>query len=243
MNDHAARLTEVSRRRDHPNLRPRDAATLIIVDTSGPKAKVLMGRRHERHAFMPGKFVFPGGRVDPADIRLSVSEELHPTVGKKLLVDMKRRPSPGRARALALAALRETYEETGLVIGKPVSGNIATRSAAWRAFLRHGLEPSLAPLRFITRAITPPRRTRRYDTRFFCVGADAIAHKAQSETQELLDLHWLTFAEAVQLDLPSITQVVLEELAEQLATSGLPNPDAPVPYYFMRHGRFERNLI
>lgn len=243
MNDHAARLTEVSRRRDHPNLRPRDAATLIIVDTSGPKAKVLMGRRHERHAFMPGKFVFPGGRVDPADLRLAVAEELHPAVGRKLLIDMKRGPSPSRARALALAALRETYEETGLVIGQRGSVNIATRSSAWRAFLSHGVTPGLAPLRFITRAITPPRRTRRYDTRFFCVGAEAIAHRAESETQELLDLHWLTFAEALELDLPSITQVVLEELAERLSASGLPRPDAPVPYYFMRNGRFERNLI
>ena len=69
MNDPAQRLTEATRRRDHPNLRPRDAATLIIVDASGKKPKVLMGRRHERHSFMPGKFVFPGGRVDPADVR------------------------------------------------------------------------------------------------------------------------------------------------------------------------------
>ncbi|MCG8559832.1 MAG: NUDIX hydrolase [Hyphomicrobiales bacterium] len=243
MNDPAQRLTEATRRRDHPNLRPRDAATLIIVDASGKKPKVLMGRRHERHSFMPGKFVFPGGRVDPADVRLTVPEELHPAVGRKLLVDMKRRPSPSRARGLALAAVRETYEETGLVIGTPGSGGIATRSPAWRDFLSHGCLPSLSPLRFITRAITPPRRNRRYDTRFFCVGAEAIAHRVETGSQELLDLHWLTFAEALKLDLPSITEVVLEELEARLRASGLPQPEAPVPYYFMSNGRFRRDLI
>ncbi len=243
MNDYAVRLTEATRRRDYPNVRPRDAATLIVVDTSGPAPRVLMGRRHERHVFMPGKYVFPGGRVDPADIRLDAPDELHPAVGKKLMVDMKRRPSPSRARALALAALRETYEETGLLIGRRGSADISTRSAAWRAFLAHGVVPSLEPVKFIARAITPPRRPRRYDTRFFCVGADAVAREVKSETSELVECHWLTFPEALQLDLPTITQVVLEELGDRLQKTGFPGPDASVPYYFMRHGRFHRQLI
>ena len=97
-------------------LRPRDAATLIVVDRDGPEPKVLMGRRHAGHAFMPGKFVFPGGRVEPEDRRMAAAGALDPFVEAKLNVRVPR-PSPGFARAIALAAIRETFEETGLAIG------------------------------------------------------------------------------------------------------------------------------
>src|ERR671912_2486752 len=61
------RLTSTERDRSSPNVRPKDAATLIIIDREGPGPKVLMGRRHAGHKFMPGKFVFPGGRIEPED--------------------------------------------------------------------------------------------------------------------------------------------------------------------------------
>ena len=51
----------------HPNITPKDASTLILLDRSGSEPKVLMGKRHDRHVFMPGAYVFPGGRVDPID--------------------------------------------------------------------------------------------------------------------------------------------------------------------------------
>jgi len=50
-----------------PNVMPKDAATLILLDCTGSEPKVLMGKRHDRHVFMPGAYVFPGGRVDPID--------------------------------------------------------------------------------------------------------------------------------------------------------------------------------
>src|SRR4051794_21169403 len=99
------------------SLRPRDAATLILIDRADGAFKALMGRRHARHAFMPGKFVFPGGRTDPADARIAVAEDLQPrelatlTIGNKSL-------SAVRARAVALSAIREAYEEAGLLIGR-----------------------------------------------------------------------------------------------------------------------------
>ena len=71
--------------------RPRDAATLILLDRKAGDFRVLMGRRHMRHAFMPGKFVFPGGRTDPADSRIPVAAGLHPEVESKLAGG---RPSP-----------------------------------------------------------------------------------------------------------------------------------------------------
>ena len=57
----------------HPYFRPRDAATLILIDRTATKPKVLVGRRHDNVVFMPGKYVFPGGRVDKADNRVPVA--------------------------------------------------------------------------------------------------------------------------------------------------------------------------
>src|SRR5690606_9890277 len=94
--------------------RPRDAGTLILLDRSGNELHVLMGRRHMRHAFMPGKFVFPGGRTDPNDGRVPTASPLHPQEEAKLV---NGRTSATRARAIAMSAVRETYEEAGLLIG------------------------------------------------------------------------------------------------------------------------------
>jgi 8-oxo-dGTP pyrophosphatase MutT (NUDIX family) len=202
-----------------------------------------MGKRHERHAFLPGKFVFPGGRVDAGDTRIAVTDALDPAVERRLLKDMKGRPSTRRARAMALAAIRETYEETGLLIGAHAPGAFASRSRAWQPFAEHGVSPVLAPVGFFCRAVTPPRRPRRYDTRFFCVSADHIAKRTEPADCELLDLHWLTFDKALNLDLPIITRVVLEELREKLQQNRFPALDDPVPYYYMRNGVFRRKML
>jgi len=144
-------------------LRPRDAATLILLDNSGAGVKVLMGRRHRSHAFMPGKFVFPGGRTDPADSRVAAASELPATEIAKLTGAL-RPVSAARARAIAMSAIRETYEEAGLLIG--TRGAFATRAPSWQGFVEHGVQPSLDRLRLVARAITPPGRVRRFDTRF-----------------------------------------------------------------------------
>src|SRR5271169_6156543 len=96
-------------------LRPRDAATLIIIERARGKTRVLMGKRHAGHKFMPGKFVFPGGAVEPGDRRMTVAGALDAAVEAKLLA-RTRRNAPEFARALALAAIRETFEETGLAL-------------------------------------------------------------------------------------------------------------------------------
>ena len=111
-------------------LRPRDAATLILVERSERgTARVLMGKRHAGHRFMPGKFVFPGGRVEPEDRRMAAAGALDPAVEEKLNARV-RRPSPGFARALALAAIRETFEETGLAVGFPAKARPKNRRPA-----------------------------------------------------------------------------------------------------------------
>src|SRR3974390_3435261 len=80
--------------------RPRNAATLIIVRRDGAKPRLLMGRRHGGHDFMPDKWVFPGGRIDPSDFRAPVASELRPDVAERLSTAAPQK----RGRALALAA-------------------------------------------------------------------------------------------------------------------------------------------
>lgn len=234
--------SESGRRSAHPE-RPRDASTLVIVDSSTGLARVLMGRRRADQVFLPGKFVFPGGRVDRADRRAPSADELRPGEVAKLLISMRDEPSPARARALALAAIRETFEETGLLVGTLAVLPARGASPAWKSFLAHGIVPRLAPLTFFARAITPPGRPRRYDTRFFCVEASAIAQRVEARDDELEALDWFTFAEMRSLDLPGITRVVIEDLAERLAGGPASSAELPVPFYFHRNGAFQRALL
>lgn len=225
-------------------LRPRDAATLIVVDPSGSEPRILMGRRRPDQVFLPNKFVFPGGRVDRSDRTAPCCDALPDGEVEKLLHDMKGAASRSRAQALALAALRETYEETGLVIGNPALQRQPEVSAtSWRAFHATGYLPALSGLRFLARAITPPGRPRRYDTRFFAVDAAAIAHRGPPLDEELSGIDWFTIDEARGLDLPNITRAIIEDLADRLVAGALASPLAPVPYYFFAKGSFCRQLI
>ena len=224
-------------------LRPRDAATLIIVDGTSGEPRVLLGRRRADMVFMPGRYVFPGGRVDPADKHIAVEDDLKPGDLKKLMVAMKGPASETRARALALAAVRETFEEAGLLIGTPLGAASVPKAATWQDFFATGYRPALARLTFFARAITPPGRPRRFDSRFFCVPAEAIVHRVKIAEGELSDLEWHSIAQARSLELPNITRVVLEDLGERIAAGALHASDLPVPFYHRRNGSFRRDLI
>src|SRR5262249_26880885 len=141
------------------------------------------------------------------------------------------------------AAIRETYEEAGLIIGAPLTAARLPTPPVWRGFLAHGFVPALARLTFFARAITPPGRPRRYDTRFFCVPAAAVAHKVPVADGELSELEWHSLAHARSLELPNITRVVLEDLAERIAAGPLDAVDSAVPFYHRRYGSFRRDLI
>jgi 8-oxo-dGTP pyrophosphatase MutT (NUDIX family) len=221
-------------------LRPRDAATLILLDREDGETRVLLGRRHARHAFMPGKFVFPGGRTDPDDARVPVGDGLHPSDAAKLTAG---RTTPARARAIALSAIRETYEEAGLLIGH--KAEFETTKAGWRGFAEHGVAPSLSGLRYVARAITPPGRVRRFDTRFLAAWRHDVALElAQGgPAEELEELAWMPIEEAIETDVPAITRTILGELRERLAADPLLAPGAPVPFYRMVRGRFVRHVL
>lgn len=226
-----------------PNMPPRDASTLIIMDGEGPDAKVLMGRRHEGHKFMPGLFVFPGGRVDRADGSVPVTNELHPIIEEKIFQNLRNKPSRRRARALALAALRETYEEAGLLLGEK-GGGFSASHPDWQAFSELGITPSLDPLRLIARAITPPGRSRRFDAWFFVTKAEHIAHTLDKRpTDELQDLHWLTIDQTKELELPVITVSVLKDLQERLRADPKLEPSTKLPFYHLKGKSFLRDMI
>lgn len=212
-------------------LRPKDAATLILVKRDGGMPRVLMGRRHHGMAFMAGKFVFPGGRVDPGDQRVRIPGDLRPDVLAKLSVGI----TPARARGLALAAVRETFEETGIILGERSKEIPRTKTGAWKRFFAYGFVPRLEQLEFIARAITPPNRVRRFDARFFLADASGIGHALdRAESDELLEACWLTFEEARAQDLPSVTRRMIDEVEARIARPGEPRP---IPFFRFRNNR------
>lgn len=218
-------------------MRPRDAATLLLVDRSGPLPKVLMGRRHDRHKFMPGKYVFPGGRVEPYDGRMPIAGELRETDASRLALGL-RRTSPQRTRGFALAAIRETCEETGILLGRKSESAVRAPHDSWKEFEKAGIVPDLSGLQFVARAITPPGRPRRFDARFFVADAALIAHRIDgiiTPDSELDALVWIPVAEAKTLDLPNITQIVVGELAKRIEANF--DPSIPVPFFRMLNNK------
>ena len=117
----------------HPYRRPKDAATLILIDRSAATPKVLIGRRHDKVVFMPGKFVFPGGSVDKTDNKVPAAAPIPKELEANLL---KGRPktASSRARSLAIAAIRETCEETGLCLGRKTEDVVVKLTGAWQPF-------------------------------------------------------------------------------------------------------------
>jgi len=228
----------------HPYRRPVDAATLILVDRSATIPKVLVGKRHDKVVFMPGKFVFPGGRVDKTDSRIPVAAPLPKSLEANLL---KGRPkiAATRARALAVAAIREACEETGLCLGRKSNDAAPKLEGAWRPFTDAGLLPDPSGLFLIARAITPPGRVRRFDTRFFTADASAIAHRVEGVIHadaELVELVWVELGSKPLADLHNMTRNVLGELEKRLAGGPLSH-DAVVPFYRFHGGKMHRDVL
>ena len=221
----------------HPYIHPQDSATLIIIDER-EEPYVLMGRRAPQHEFMPNKFVFPGGRVDRGDTQVNPHQKLRTPIKRRLSKEVSSKMTAKRLQGLALAAIRETFEETGLIIGHKTTEKLTSGHQGWRDFFSYGVAPSLRNLDFIGRAITPPARTRRYDTRFFMVEAEEIYNNPQDikGTGELLDIQWLPLSKAEDLDLPIITRKVLFDISERLQTPLPARYNLPA-FFFYTHYR------
>jgi 8-oxo-dGTP pyrophosphatase MutT (NUDIX family) len=228
----------------HPYTKPRDAATLILIDRSGEVPKVLVGKRHDKVVFMPGKFVFPGGRVDKSDYRVPAAAAMPQELEVNLFKGSPK-TSASRARSLAIAAIREACEETGLCLGRKVDGKTPKLDGPWAPFTDAGLLPDPSGLFLIARAITPPGRIKRFDTRFFTADASAIAHRVEGVIHpdaELVELVWVEIGSKPLADLHAMTKNVLAELEKRLATGPLRH-DAPVPFFHFYGGRMQKDVL
>ena len=185
----------------------KDAASIILLRQTDDGPAVLMGQRGAAAAFMPSKFVFPGGAVDRDDYDIEGAQQGQ-IAGARDASDV---PTP----ALAAAAIRELWEETGQILGSVGTWPTDHPPEGWASYAQTGHVPNGTDLRFIFRAITPQGRPRRFDARFFVANADALGtdpdcfDRAQDE---LSHLRWVPLAEARQLDLPFVTDVVLAEV-------------------------------
>jgi 8-oxo-dGTP pyrophosphatase MutT (NUDIX family) len=205
----------------------RDAATVVLVRSDGAQGpRVLMGQRGAGAAFMPSKYVFPGGAVDAGDAAVPLAAPLD-TAARARLLALPVTPAPPPPEAMVAAGVRELWEEAGLRLARPAPWP-APAPADWAQLAAEGLAPDPGALRFIFRAVTPPGRTRRFDARFFLADAGAVLGDPDDfgrATDELGHLHWIGLEQARGLDLPFITEVVLAEAAAILsgeAQEGVP---------------------
>lgn len=213
----------------------RNAATVIVVRDRGSAPSVLMGQRGAKAAFMPNKFVFPGGAMDAGDADIPLAAPLPAICAERL----DENATAGIGPALAAAAVRELWEETGLVLGRPGAWP-GTPPADWQAFSETGNLPNAAALQFVFRALTPPGRPRRFDARFFLVDAGDLQGDPDDfsrASDELSHLQWIPLDDVRKFDLPFITEVVLAEVAGRLDDDA---PPESVPYF---HNGAEESLF
>ena len=172
-------------------VRAKHAASLIVLRFENSEPHMLMGMRGAKHRFMPNRLVFPGGRVDRADLGHPSATPLMPHTEAAL----RKNTNAKLAHALAIAAARELHEETGLSLGVP---------------------PRLDGLHYLARAVTPPSSPIRFNARFLVVLADAVTGTLGGDG-ELDSLRFYGMNEVLMLDLALPTRRVLERLKEWLA--------------------------
>ncbi|MEM7542892.1 MAG: NUDIX hydrolase [Pseudomonadota bacterium] len=208
----------------NPPVRPKDAASLVIHRREKGVFKVLMGRRGSKARFQPGVYVFPGGVLEGADYRAWPAKPLNK--GQTSLMAVAN--SDSKARALAMAAVREAYEEAGLMCG--IEGQLGdVRHPTWEIFRALGQAPDLSALKFIGRAITPAQQPMRFHARFFAVAEEQLAGEIKGDG-ELEDLQWIKIDQTADLKLMVVQQMILKTLHEELLG------EAPKPQFLRVRG-------
>lgn len=208
----------------------RDAATIIVLRDRATAPKVLMGQRGSKAAFMPNKFVFPGGAVDLEDHAVPLASPPSGINASRLMEDLRPETAGTIGTALFAAAIRELWEETGLVLGTKADWPVAPKED-WQGYAETGHLPHANGLKFVFRAITPPGRPRRFDARFFLVNAEELSGDLDDfsrASDELSHLQWIPLDQARSFDLPFITEVVLAEVEGRLHEDGVPDS---VPFF------------
>ncbi len=192
-----------------PPVLPAPSASLILIRENDQGAEVLVGRRRSDLRFLPGIYAFPGGRLDRDDLRPSgFAEPLNaPPPG----IDYRTRRQWQR---LHRGVLRETWEETGLLLGYPLieqaSSGRGVSMAIWQAYAREGLRPAFDNLRLVARAITPTSSPRRFHNRFFLADG-ALAQGKLQGSGEFDRLSWVSLKEALELPMGEVGTLALEQ--------------------------------
>ncbi len=197
--------------------RPRIASTIVLLKGPKDKPKILMGQRSSKNDFMPSVFVFPGGRVERADSYAPYIGDLSPRTETILEAAY----NPRKARAIVLASIRETFEETSLILGQPQDTIRNMKNAGWQALHDQGQIADLSGIEVFGRAVTPPHRHRRYDTWFFVKHLTGTPPPI-SDSAELSNVDWFSFDEIGKLDLQRATKMMLQVLEQYLALPSAP---------------------
>ncbi len=210
--------------------RPRLASTIVLYSGTRENPKILMGQRSARNDFMPSVYVFPGGRVDRADSYAPFAGDLNARTERILEAAYKAR----KARACVQAAIRETWEETGLMLGKNKPWSKNTGHKSWQAFKQSNIQPYLSSIEVFGRAVTPPHRHKRYDTWFFIqkfVGDTQLV----GDSGELSNVGWYDWQEISTLKMQRATTMMLAVLKDYLNYST--DPDT-IFYSYMNRGTY-----
>lgn len=215
--------------------KPRIASTIVIYTGTPENPKILMGQRSSRHDFMPSVYVFPGGRVDRVDSFAPWHGDLSPRTERIL----ESAYNPRKARACVLAAIRETYEETGLMVGEPRPWQKNLNNESWDAFRQAGITPDLSGIDVFGRAITPPHRHKRYDTWFFIEKYQGATNTIQ-DSGELSNVGWYSYEQIEDLELQRATTMMLTVLKNHLSR---PKPDPAIFYSRMHRGQYLQGVF
>ena len=227
-----------------PPIRPRNAASVILIDGKPDNIRILMGQRNKKLRFMPGALVFPGGAVDRSDGDVPTIDEFDPLTAERILKHLKGRPTRRAARALALACAREMAEETGLLLGD--KSDQSTTHKDWHFFKDRNMAPAISSFRLLARATTPPGAPRRFDTWFFTAPANAIGYTPKggfNPSGELENLTWITPHEAIEANTVEITRVILVELINRLKNDPNLDPSYCAPHYYFSRNHFNRDVM
>ncbi len=224
-----ARVAKECKEGGGPPVRPRDAASLILLRRGGDDLEVLVGRRPPGARFLPGHYVFPGGTLEPGDARARPASELGAGMADLMAVAGRQE----RARGLAMAAVRETFEETGLLLAKPGDvGSVGTDS--WAAMRRQGVAPALEHLAYVGRAITPVPSPIRFHARFFVADARHVSGDLGGDS-ELVDLHWCPVAKLAGLPTIAVQAFMLSHAIATMTGDESVPPGKPL--FTQRAGR------
>ncbi|MEM9599647.1 MAG: NUDIX hydrolase [Pseudomonadota bacterium] len=237
-NMHLTDTERSARKRMDKAPRPKIAATVVLTIGDPKNPKILMGQRSSRHDFMPSVYVFPGGRVDRIDSYAPYAGDLSARSERILEAAV----SPRKARAIALSCIRETYEETGLMIGTATPDQVRNmKHPTYDAFRSAGQMADISELEVFGRAVTPPHRHKRFDAWFFHRHLGDVAPPEVSDSHELLNVGWFTFDDIAELKLQRATEMMIKVFRDYLDRAMSERGAAPQIFYSRAvHGTFRQ---